>query len=50
MVNVYVPAAVGVPPIFPVELFSVRPGGSEEPAATENVYGAVPPVADSVDE
>src|SRR6204780_5092191 len=40
---VKVPAAVGVPVIAPVVALSVRPAGSV-PVATENVYGAVPPV------
>ena len=39
-------AAVGVPEIIPVEL-SVSPAGSD-PAVTANVYGAVPPLAESV--
>ena len=37
-----VPAAVGVPVIAPVLVFSVRPAGSVP--TTEKVYGAVPPV------
>ena len=41
MVNV--PPAVGVPVIAPVEGFRVKPLGSV-PVATENVYGATPPV------
>ena len=41
-----VPVAVGVPEIAPV-LASVRPAGSV-PAASDHVYGGVPPVAASV--
>ena len=40
------PAVVGVPEITPLEL-SDRPGGNV-PEAMVQVYGAVPPVADSV--
>jgi len=36
------PAAIGVPDMAPVELFSVRP--DKLPVATENVKGLVPPV------
>jgi hypothetical protein len=43
------PTAVGFPPIFPDAAFSVRPVGSD-PAATDQVYGFVPPVAASVTE
>jgi hypothetical protein len=39
-----VPAAVGVPVIAPVEVFSVRPAGNV-PLATENVYVPEPPLA-----
>lgn len=38
--------AVGLPVIAPVVLFSVKPAGSL-PDVKENVYGALPPVADS---
>jgi hypothetical protein len=38
-----VPAAVGVPLIVPVELFSVKPGG-RVPETIEYVNGPVPPV------
>ena len=38
-----VPDAVGVPLIWP-ELTSVSPAG-KEPALTDQVYGAVPPLA-----
>src|ERR1700722_20027565 len=41
--KVKVPAAVGMPVRSPFT--SVKPGGKVEPAASENVYGAVPPVA-----
>ena len=40
------PAVDGVPEIAPV-LDIVRPGGNV-PAATDQVYGVVPPLADSV--
>jgi hypothetical protein len=40
---VKVPGAVGVPVMAPVEALSVRPCG-RVPVATENVYGAVPPL------
>jgi hypothetical protein len=46
MVNVAVPAAVGVPEKTPAEL-SMRPLGSV-PAVTVQVYGGVPPPAASV--
>src|SRR5579859_2207470 len=42
-VKVDVPAAVGVPEIWPDE-FRLIPGGSE-PAVTSQVYGATPPLA-----
>ena len=42
-----VPAAVGVPEMAPVELFKDRPAG--RPVAVQ-VYGDVPPTADSVAE
>ena len=35
---------VGVPPIAPLEAFSVKPAGSA-PAVTLQVYGGMPPVA-----
>lgn len=37
------PAAAGVPVIAPVTAFNARPGG-RTPPASENQYGAVPPV------
>jgi len=40
-------AVVGVPLIAPVEVFSVRPAGSV-PLVKAHVYGAVPPLAESV--
>jgi hypothetical protein len=43
--TVLVPDAVGVPPIAPVDAFSVRPAGS--PVAV-HVYGALPPLATRV--
>jgi hypothetical protein len=43
-VKLNVPAMVGVPVIAPVEVFSVKPAGSE-PLVIENVYGETPPVA-----
>ena len=46
IVNVLVPAAVGVPERTPA-LLRLRPGG-KVPAVTVQVYGAVPPVATSV--
>ena len=48
-VKLKVPAAVGVPVIAPVVVFRFRPAG-RDPAATENVYGAIPPVTTGVDE
>jgi len=42
-----VPAADGVPEMRPVVGFSVRPFGSV-PVETANVYGAVPPTAETV--
>ncbi len=45
-VNAEVPAAVGVPLIWPVEASSARPAGSA-PAETDHAYGAAPPVAAS---
>lgn len=41
-VKLYAPAALGVPPIAPVDVSSVSPAGSD-PAVTANVTGAVPP-------
>ena len=41
--KVKLPAVIGVPVKFPFT--SVKPGGNVEPAASENVKGAVPPVA-----
>jgi len=43
-VKLNVPAVVGVPVMAPVELFSVKPAGSD-PLVMENVYGGVPPPA-----
>jgi hypothetical protein len=45
--KVAAPAAVGVPEIKPVEAASVRPEGREP--VTPHVYGAVPPVAVTID-
>jgi hypothetical protein len=42
-----VPPAVGVPPIWPVALFSVSPAG-RDPAVTDQLYGVVPPLAANV--
>ena len=42
-VNEEVPAAIGVPVIAPL-LASDNPLGNDEPTASANVYGAVPPV------
>ena len=44
-VNEDVPEAVGVPLICPA-LLSVKPAGNE-PALTDQLYGAVPPLAAS---
>jgi hypothetical protein len=49
MVNENVPVWVGIPPICPVEVLSVSPGG-KEPEVTDQEYGAVPPLAVSVAE
>jgi hypothetical protein len=46
IVNGKVPAAAGVPLIAPVDAFKLNPAGSE-PAVTLNVYGAVPPLAET---
>jgi hypothetical protein len=40
--KVDVPAAVGVPEIIP-ELLKLRPAGSEEPDASDQVTGGAPP-------
>ncbi len=42
-----VPAVVGVPLIAPVEAFRLSPPG-RVPAETDQLYGAIPPVAASV--
>ena len=47
MVKLYVPATVGVPDVMPVDGFNVTPDGSA-PLLTENVIGAVAPVAVNV--
>src|SRR6202453_1953180 len=50
-VKAELPAAVGVPEITPVEAFSDSPAGSDPaPGTTDQLYGAVPPVAASVAE
>src|ERR1035441_5039055 len=49
VVKLEVVAAVGVPLITPVELFSAKPAGSA-PEMIENVNGAVPPVTENVEE
>ncbi len=46
-VNENCPVADGVPEITPVELLSVSPPG-KEPAVTDHVSGATPPVAATV--
>lgn len=43
-VKLYVPCAVGVPEIAPLEAASERPDGNL-PDVIDQVYGAVPPVA-----
>lgn len=48
-VNEKLPVWLGVPLIWPVEAFIVRPGG-KEPEVTDQVYGAVPPLAVNVAE
>jgi hypothetical protein len=48
-VNEKVPAALGVPEILPVLVLSARPVGNE-PLARDQVYGCVPPLADSPEE
>jgi hypothetical protein len=45
-VKLEVPVAVGVPLITPVEVFKVRPAGSEP--VNDHEYGRVPPLAVSV--
>jgi hypothetical protein len=45
MVNVNVPAAVGVPARIRVLRAKFKPGGAELPAAKLQTYGDVPPVA-----
>jgi hypothetical protein len=47
MLALTVPAAVGVPVITPAVL-SAKPAGRALPAATVQVYGAVPPLATRV--
>lgn len=49
-VNLYVPVTVGVPEIVAVADPEVReiPAGSLDPAASDQVYGAQPPVAEIV--
>ena len=47
MVKGNVPAVVGVPVMAPVAGFRTSPGGNT-PLVTENVYGPVPPLADTV--
>ncbi len=41
-VKLYAPEVVGVPLITPVDVFKLKPAGSD-PAEIENVIGAVPP-------
>ena len=43
-----VPAAVGVPPIEPLVVLSVKPGGNAPPMI-DHAYGVVPPLAARVD-
>lgn len=45
-----VPDWVGVPLNAPLVAFSVTPAGREEPVATDQLYGAVPPLAAKVAE
>ena len=45
-VNPYVPRAVGVPEIKPCDPLSVSPGGRDP--ASDQLYGGLPPVAESV--
>jgi hypothetical protein len=47
-VNEIVPTCDGVPLSCPVAPFTVSQDGNDEPGATDQVYGAVPPVADNV--
>jgi hypothetical protein len=44
-VNEYVPAAVGVPPITPLEEFNVSPGANAPLLTVQLRYGGVPPLA-----
>ena len=46
--NPYVPGLVGVPVIRPCDALRVSPGGSDPD--TDQTYGGLPPVADSVTE
>ena len=43
-----VPVVVGVPAITPLEAFKLSPVGNE-PDATLQVYGVIPPVAEAVE-
>jgi len=45
-----VPAWLGVPVNAPVEEFNDNPAGRDDPAATDQLYGVLPPVADTVAE
>ena len=45
--NEETPGVVGVPEISPVEVFKLSPAGND-PLASANVYGPVPPLAASV--
>ena len=44
MVKENIPAWLGAPAILPVDALSVSPGGNE-PTITDQLSGAVPPVA-----
>lgn len=46
-VKLKVPTVVGVPEITPVAVLSDNPGG-REPEEIDQVYGGVPPLAESV--
>ncbi len=46
-VKLYAPAVVGVPLMTPVDVFRLKPAGSD-PAEIENVIGAVPPLVVTV--
>jgi hypothetical protein len=46
-VKLYDPTAVAIPEIWPA-VFSARPGGSEEPDASDHTYGLVPPLVTRV--